>query len=121
MMSVAAGPLTDIQPQPPSASVKVSTGRAKMTRQILTENPNPFAPARGRPYAKPSRLRRVAAPCSPISGNAVAYRPQTSRRLSLTSGLSGKPVQISIDAAGPCGGGVAARAQHDADKTMVTL
>jgi len=42
-MSVAAGPLTDIQPQPPSAAVKVSTGRAKMTRQILTEIPNIFA------------------------------------------------------------------------------
>jgi hypothetical protein len=49
-MSVAAGPLTDIQPQPPNAAVKVSTGRAKMTRQILTEIPNPkFALVRERP------------------------------------------------------------------------
>jgi len=39
----------------------------------------------------------------------------------LPAACPGKPVQISIDAAGPCGGGVAARAQHDADKTMVTL
>src|SRR4029453_8094830 len=76
-MSVAAGPLTDIQPQPPNAAIKVSAGRAKMTRQILTEIPNPkFALVRERPYAMRSRLRRVAGPCSPISGNAVAYRPQ---------------------------------------------
>src|ERR1700712_28244 len=79
-MSVAAGPLTDIQPQPPSATVKVSTGRAKMTRQILTEIPNPFAPVRERPYANPSRLRRVAGPCPPISGDVVADRPHTWRR-----------------------------------------
>src|SRR3954452_22722040 len=79
-MSVAAGPLTDIQPQPPNAIVKVSKGRAKMTRRIFTESPNPFAPVRQRPYAKPSRLRRVAGLCSPISGDVVADRPQAWRR-----------------------------------------
>jgi hypothetical protein len=49
MISEAAGPLTDIHPQPPNTDANVSIGRAKMTREILTEIPNPFTLARKRP------------------------------------------------------------------------
>ena len=37
----------------------------------------------------------------------------------LTAVSPGKPEQILIAAAGPCGGGVAARALNNADKLMV--
>jgi hypothetical protein len=43
-MSEAAGPLTDIHPQPPNAAIKLSAGRAKIARQILTEISNLFCP-----------------------------------------------------------------------------
>src|SRR4051812_4858993 len=98
-MSVAAGPLTDIQPQPPSARVK--TGRAKKTRQNLTESPNPFAQST-------NNHMRSHRGCVGLQSHARRFREMLlrfghKRGGGITSdngSFSSKPLQILLDSAG---------------------